>query len=86
MKFKNEWIKKTEELDPSWLKKEGNIIFFNVPEGATYQYKIRNLVVKVVEKPIETNSKIVNNLHFQFNFSWFGLISILDAFLVLSVA
>ncbi|WP_445455748.1 SpvB/TcaC N-terminal domain-containing protein [Flavobacterium sp. HNIBRBA15423] len=61
VKFKNEWIKKTEELDPSWLKKEGNIIFFNVPKGATYQYKIRNLVIKVIEDTKNTNAKIVLN-------------------------
>ena len=61
VKFKNEWIKKTEELDPSWLKKERNIIFFNVPKGATYQYKIRNLVIKVIEDTKNINAKIVLN-------------------------
>lgn len=61
VKFKNEWIKKTEELDFKWLKEDGNIIFFNVPEGANYQYKIRNLVIKVVEEPTKKNPKIVLN-------------------------
>ncbi len=42
------WTKQKEEINPNWLKVGENILLFSIPNGANYQYKIKNLKLEVV--------------------------------------
>jgi RHS repeat-associated protein len=56
------WSEQKEEINPSWLQKGQNTILFTIPAGADYQYKIRNLAVKI-EKKGSVNSILALSSH-----------------------
>ena len=50
IKKENKWIKKSEEIDANWLKRGENIVFFNVPKNANYNYVIKNVTLRINDK------------------------------------
>ncbi|PZR20391.1 MAG: hypothetical protein DI539_10955 [Flavobacterium psychrophilum] len=55
------WSQQKEEINGAWLHEGQNTFLFTVPKGADYQYKIRNLSVKI-EKANSLNSILsINN-------------------------
>ncbi|WP_211219581.1 SpvB/TcaC N-terminal domain-containing protein [Flavobacterium subsaxonicum] len=54
------WSAQKEELDAAWLKQGNNTVLFTIPEGAGYQYKVKNLNI-VIEKGSANNLLVVDN-------------------------
>lgn len=52
------WTIQKEEIDHSWLKQGENTILFTIPQGADYQYRIKNLSI-IIEKNTEAGSLLV---------------------------
>lgn len=61
------WSAQKEELNPLWLHKGQNTILFTIPEGADYQYKIKNLSIRI-EKNHRPNAVLtIDNRSMEFS-------------------
>ncbi len=56
----HEWQKQEEQLKKDWLQKGDNIIRFTLPENAGYNYRIKNLGLRIVKKGIQGRAVIIN--------------------------
>jgi hypothetical protein len=54
------WQSQQEQLKHNWLKQGDNIVRFTLPENASYNYRIKNLGLRIVKKGIQGRAVIIN--------------------------